>query len=448
MKKILSIALLMILTAVLISACAGAATPAPPTAAPAEEQPAAPAEEQPEETLKAELSVIHWGSQEEKELVASWISEFNEQFPDVEIQQIHVPSNYWDKVAALFAAGTPPDLMFMGYPEMAFYVEEDTLLPLDDYLDNDPDVSRDMYFPALMEAFTRDGKLYGISKDWNSQVMYYNKTMFDEAGLSYPDDTWTWDDLLDAAKKMTNDANSDGIVDQWGFVTDVGANRIGSWIYGNDGSILSEDKKTCTLTDPASVQALEFVTDLMFKEKVAPSKVELAELSAKDTFANGKAAMYIVGGWRVLPFREITAFDWDIAPTPKSPHSGHRGTVIDTVSWSVAKDSKYPDAAWELVKFFTGEAGQVRMAEGGTATPSMIKYAESEAFLDPNQPPEHRAVLTSYTEDEIGYYPAIPKMGQFWDAWSQELSEMWLGQKSVEDSVQAFCERIQPALAQ
>jgi multiple sugar transport system substrate-binding protein len=195
-----------------------------------------------------------------------------------------------------------------------------------------------------------------------------------------------------------------------------------------------------------SVEALEFVTGLMFDEKVAPSKIELDELSAKDTFQNNRAAMYVCGGWRVLPFREITDFEWDIAPIPLSPNSGERGTVVDTVSWSVAKDTKYPDAAWELVKFFTGEAGQLRMAEGGTATPSMIEFASSEAFLDPTQPPEHREVLISYTEDEIYTYPSIPNMGQFWDAWGQELSEMWLDQKSVEDSVAAFCARIEPAL--
>ena len=120
--------------------------------------------------------------------------------------------------------------------------------------------------------------------------------------------------------------------------------------------------------------------------------------------------------------------------------------MVDTVSWSIAKDSKYPEAAWELLKFFTGEAGQVRMAEGGTATPSMIKYANSDAFLDPAKPPAHRDVLISYTPDEIHYYPTIPRMGEMWDAWSQELSEMWLGQKAVEDSVKAFCERIEPAL--
>ncbi|MEA3440648.1 MAG: sugar ABC transporter substrate-binding protein [Chloroflexota bacterium] len=439
MKRIIWISLLVIL-AVVMAACASEATPETPADIPAEE----PVEEP--ETMEAELTVIHWGDEGEKDLVAGWIAQFNVEFPDITIEQIHVPENYWDKVAAMMAAGTPPDLMYMGYPEMALYASEGTLLPLDDYIDNDPDVNRGMYFPALMDAFTRDGKLYGISKDWNTQVLYYNKTMFDEAGLSYPDDNWTWDDFLDAAKKMTVDSNDDGIVDQWGFVTDVGANRIGGWIYGNGGSILSEDRKTCTLTDPASVEALEFVTGLMFDEKVAPSRVELAELSAKDTFQNNMAAMYVCGGWRVQPFREITDFGWDIAPIPISPNSGERGTVVDTVSWSVAKDTQYPDAAWELVKFFTGEAGQLRMAEGGTATPSMIEYANSEAFLDPTQPPEHRDVLISYTEDEIYTYPSIPNMGQFWDAWGQELSEMWLGQKSVEDSVAAFCVRIEPSL--
>ena len=76
----------------------------------------------------------------------------------------------------------------------------------------------------------------------------------------------------------------------------------------------------------------------------------------------------------------------------------------------------------------------------------MIKYARTADFLDPNKPPAHRSVLIDYTEDKIHYYPVIPKMGEMWDAWGQELSEMWLGQKSVDDSVAAFCERIAPAL--
>jgi len=440
MKRLVTVAVLAIVVVILATACAPqpTATPVPPTVVPP-----APARK---EDMEAELKVIHWGSEEEKDLVAGWISQFNELYPKIKVEQIHVPQNYWDKVAAMFAAGTPPDLMYMGYPEMVLYASEGTLLPLDDYMARDPEISPSMFFPALIDAFTYEGKLYGISKDWNTQVLYYNKSLFDAAGVSYPDYDWTWNDVIDAAKKMTADTDGDGLTDQWGFVTDVGMNRIGAWIYGNGGGILSDDKSTCTLTNGASVEALEFITDMMFEHKVAPSKIELGELSAKEMFSSGKGAMYVCGGWRVLGFRDITDFEWDIAPIAKSPTSGKRGTVVDTVSWSVAKDTQYPDAAWELVKFFTGEAGQVRMAKGGTATPSMIKYARSPDFLDPNLPPAHRSVLIDYTEDEIHYYPVIPRMGELWDAWGQELSEMWLGQKSVKDSVAAFCERIRPAL--
>ena len=347
----------------------------------------------------------------------------------------------------MFAAGTPPDLMYMGYPEMQLYASEGTFLPLDDYVAQDPDVNTDMFFPSLVDAFTYKGQLYGVSKDWNTQVLYYDKDLFDKAGIAYPDETWTWDDVLAAAKKITADTDGDGMTDQWGFVTDTGMNRIGSWIYGNGGGILNEDKTQCVLDQPAAVGALEFLTGMMFDDKVAPSKAELGDLSAKEMFSSGKAGMYVCGGWRVLGFRDITDFGWDIAPIPLSPHSGTRGTVVDTVSWSIAKNTQYPDAAWELLKFFTGEVGQVRMAQGGTATPSMVKYAQSADFLDPNQPPEHRSVLIDYTPDEVYTYPAIPKMGKMWDAWNQELSEMWLGQKSVKDSVSAFCERIKPVLS-
>ena len=408
--------------------------------------PAAPEEQAPPEELKAELSVIHWGSEEEKDLVASWIAQFNEQYPGIKVEQIHVPQNYWDKVAAMFAAGTPPDLMYMGYPEMVLYATEGTLLPLDDLIAEDPDLGTEMFFPSLIEAFTYKGKLFGIPKDWNTQVLYYNKTLFDEAGIPYPDENWTWDDVVDAAERIAADTDGNGMIDRWGFVTDVGMNRIGSWIYANGGSILSEDKTVCTLTEKPSVDALKFLTGMMFDLKVAPSKAQLGELSAKDTFSSGNAGMYVCGGWRVLGFRDISDFEWDIAPIPISPSSGTRGTVVDTVSWSIAKDTQYPEAAWELVKFFTGEAGQVRTARGGTATPSMIAYARSEDFLDASLPPAHRSVLIDYTQEEIHFYPVIPKMGELWDAWGQELSEMWLGQKSVEDSVQAFCERITPAL--
>jgi len=433
MKRLMTMGLLVAIVAILAAACAPKAaptpTPVPPTPVPE----------------KVKLTVIHWGSSGERDLYAGWIKQFMEEHPNIEVEQIHVPKNYWDKVAAMFAAGTPPDLMFMGYPEMVQYASEGTLLALDDYLAKDPEVNKDMFFPALIKAFTYKGKIYGVPKDWNTQVLYYNKKLFDEAGLSYPDENWTWDDVVEAAKKITADTDGDGVTDQWGFVTDVGMNRIGAWIYANGGSILSEDKTKCTLTEPASVEALKFLTGLMFEHKVAPSKKELGELSAKETFASGKAGMYVCGGWRILGFRDIKDFEWDIAPIPKSPRTGKHGTVVDTVSWSIAKATKYPDAAWELVKFFVGEKGQVRTAESGMATPSMIKYARSDAFLK-STPPEHRSVLIDYAEDEIHYYPVIPKMGEMWDAWSKELSEMWLGQKSVEDSVKAFCERIEPVL--
>ncbi|HIQ06199.1 MAG TPA: sugar ABC transporter substrate-binding protein [Anaerolineae bacterium] len=444
MKKWITTGLLIILVAALAAACVPAPAVVTPAAAPPTTAPPAPTPSKQE--MKAELSVIFWGDEEQKKLVEGWIAEFNQDYPNIKVTPLHTPKGYWDKVTAMMAAGTPPDLMYMGYPEMVRYASEGTLLALDDYLAKDPEMNMEMFFPALVKAFTYEGKIYGVPKDWNVQVLYYNKNLFDQAGLSYPDENWTWDNVLEAAQKLTADTDGDGVTDQWGLVNDVGMNRIGAWIYANGGSILSEDRRQCTLTEPASVEALQFITDLMFKYKVAPSKKELGELSAKEMFASGRAAMKVSGGWRVIAFRDIKDFEWDIAPIPKSPRTGQRATVVDTVSWSIAKGTKYPDAAWELLKFFAGEAGQVRTAQSGMATPSMIKYARSEAFLDPTKPPAHREVLISYTEDEVNYYPVIPRMGELWDAWNQELSEMWLGQKSVEDSVKAFCERVSPVL--
>jgi len=102
MRKLVTIGLVAIVV-VILAACAPTPTPttAPPTAVPPP-----PAKEE----MEADLTVIHWGSEEEKDLVAGWISQFNEEFPKITVEQIHVPQNYWDKVATMFAAGTPPDL--------------------------------------------------------------------------------------------------------------------------------------------------------------------------------------------------------------------------------------------------------------------------------------------------------------------------------------------------
>lgn len=396
--------------------------------------------------LSAELSVIFWGDVAQRDLVEGWVAEFNVIYPDVEVNLIHTPDGYWEKLTTMFAADTPPDLMYMGYPEMVRFAAEDTLLSLSDLFTTDPEFNAEMFFPSLFDAFVYEDEIYGVAKDWNVQVLYYNKDLFDAAGIAYPDDAWTWDDLLAAAETLTIDEDDDGINEQWGFVTATGANRIGSWIYGNGGGILSDDQQSCILDGEESIEALEFLTSLMFEHKVAPSHIELGDQSAQEMFSSGRSAMMVSGGWRVIAFREIEAFVWDIAPMPISPNSGQRATVVDTVAWSIAKDTEYPEAAWELLKFFAGEAGQVRTAESGMATPSMVEYATGEAFLDPDNPPANRQVLISYTEEEINYYPTIVQMGQFWDAWSQELSPMWLGQMSVEDSTQNFCDRMEPIL--
>ena len=130
MKRLARIGLFVTLVASLVVACAPKPTPVPTTAPPT----AAPPKEVPKEAVEGELSVIHWGSEEEKDLVAGWIAQFSEDYPGVKVEQIHVPQNYWDKVAAMFAAGTPPDLMYMGYPEMVLYASEGTLLPIDDLM--------------------------------------------------------------------------------------------------------------------------------------------------------------------------------------------------------------------------------------------------------------------------------------------------------------------------
>ena len=133
------------------------------------------------------ITLMMWGGAIEEQEVKGYIAAFNEVYPDIEVQIIR-PADYWPKLMSMLAAGTPPDVFYMGFPEFVEYHAKDTLLNLQPYVDATSNFNASDFFPGLLDAF-RDretGELYGIPKDWSTYVLYYNKEMFEEAGLPTP----------------------------------------------------------------------------------------------------------------------------------------------------------------------------------------------------------------------------------------------------------------------
>jgi multiple sugar transport system substrate-binding protein len=194
----------------------------------------------------------------------------------------------------------------------------------------------------------------------NVIARFYNKAMFDAANVAYPDETWDWAKLVAAAHSLTKDTNGDGKPDQWGFYTETSdmENYWSSLVWQNGGEVISPDKKSTLLGTDQAVGGLQFLQDLIWKEKVMPEPALFAETG--DAFEQGLAAMEINGSW-LVPTDLAAGIDLGIAPIPSGPAG--RFTTVNPTGAVVYKGTKSPDAAWEFVKYLTSPAAQEQLMQ-------------------------------------------------------------------------------------
>ncbi|MGC8870344.1 MAG: ABC transporter substrate-binding protein, partial [Brevinematia bacterium] len=331
------------------------------------------------------LVFMYWGSPEEKEVVLNYINQFTNQNPNVEIEGIHVDSlSFGQKLKTMIAGGTPPDVFYLDIEDFSGLASRGELLQLDDFVNKDAqEVNVSDFFEAPFNEFKYKGKLYGIAKDFTTLVLYYNIDLFDKYGIGYPNDNWTWDDFLNASKKLTKDLNGDGVIDQYGFVIETWANWWRNWVYANGGTFFDESGKFVLGKQPylkANAEAIQFLADLINVHKVAPKISASRDFGGGEAmFVDGRAGMAAYGRWATLRFRDITKFKWNVAQMPKG--KVRRASTLFTVAYCIHSKTKNPELAWKLVKFLSSPQIQKDVAESGLAIPIRKSVAYSDAFL-------------------------------------------------------------------
>ena len=225
------------------------------------------------------------------------------------------------------------------------------LLNLQPYLDKNPDLLNGVYPQTLAAYKTPDG-MYGLPRDFQTIVLFYNKDMFDAAKLAYPTADWTYDDLRTAAKKLTK-IGSDGKMTQFGFYADPWDMELiwseAIWAYGGD--LINADHTKTLIGEPKARQAWQLFHDMMFVDKSLPDSNQAQEYGG-DPFLAGVAAMTTIGHWAVPGYAEA-GFKWDVAPMPKGPAG--QATSVNSAGFVVGKASKNPDAAFEFLKYVLSE---------------------------------------------------------------------------------------------
>ncbi len=343
-----------------------------------------------------EITIQYWSWDPElKTRNETMIEKFEAANPGIKVELTTVePKEYWTKIRIMANQKKLPDVFNLSSGYIEEWAQNGLLMDLGPYIQKD--LNKDNFYMNLFDAvkdLSGTDKYYAFPYALVTTCLYYNMDMFDAAGVSYPDDGWTWSDFRDAAKKLTLDKNGDGVTDQWGYWFYGRYAHIESWIYSNDGNLINRDTMRFD-PDSNAMEAITFLTDLVLKDKVAPSKKEMSAFRQQDVFPNGVAAMFVDGSWNIDNNRSVAgdSMKWGIAELPVGPHGNGSLTYGWPDSLAIPPTSEHPDAAWKFAKFAAGEGLTMDMVMAGKI-PSYRPLTESEAFLEKGQQPANKGLL-------------------------------------------------------
>lgn len=300
------------------------------------------------------------------------IALFEESQDNIKVEPTIVPWNeYWTKLQTALPTGTGPDVFWMNM-NVNDYITPGLLLDLTDRIE-EAGIDMSKFPEAVTDYYVADDRIYGIPKDYDGTGLYYNKAIFDEMGVEYPQPDWTWEDLLETAKALTNETHY-GIV-----VNPDGNSGYQNYVFQNGGSFLDEDRMP-TVNAPEVVEAIQFLHDMMYVYKVSPTGAEQLEFGYSDMFISGQTAMITDGSWNVSKYAEAMGADFQIAELPQNVK---KGATTHGLAYVIAANSSNVDAAWEFVKFAATKEAQEATAKA--AIPAYEGAAEVWKTLYPDQ---------------------------------------------------------------
>lgn len=375
------------------------------------------------------------------------IALFEKAHPAITIKIIPIPNNldYDTKVQTLIAGGAPPDI----------YASGDVVLPTlfsKGYAkDLTPYIKRDHYdlsdfFQQEFKYFKYKGDMYALTDNWDTQVMYYNQTLFRQAHLSFPTNNWTWSDFRNAAIKLTHGSGTRKV---YGAVFDTWFAPLDSLIWSNGGDVFSKDGKTTLLNQSAAVQSIQWVSNLINKDKVAPTTSLLGSTGPDLLFMSGRVGMLVSAGrWDAAEFVApggITKFDWAAAPLPKGTHG--RANFFHIGCWVIAGNAKNPDAAWEFLKFLVSKQGIAIAAAYQQGIPSRNSMVHLPSFIGDPTNKKHDLVQPWLDSLPSVHLPTgIVNFKQAESLIDASLSPVWRGSTTAKSAMDGLAPKLNAEL--
>jgi len=325
---------------------------------------------------KIVIQFASWGSESEIKILKPLLDDFEKENPDIKVDFLHIPQNYFQKIHLLIASNTAPDVIFINNQYLPIYANAGCLEDLTQY---NKEFDFNKFFDKSIQALTYDGKIYAVPRDISTLVIFYNKNIFDKYGVNYPRKNWTYEEFLKTATKLTHPPDTYGISFEeeplfyLPYLMSFGLKDIPEY----------EDETT--------QKGLKLYADLRNKYHAAPLKTESASATMAQMFLQQKLAMHLTGRWLVPKYRQDAKFRWDVAKFPQG--SAGSITPVDVSGWAVTKTSKHKKEAVKLIQYLASEQSSKKYAQSGLIVPARIETANSENFLDKNPPQNARVFI-------------------------------------------------------
>ena len=305
------------------------------------------------------LEVVIWDNNQQKGLqqICDLFTEETGIKVDVQVKEW---DSYWTLLEAGASGGDMPDVFWMHSNNSQMYMKNNKLLKLDDYIAKSEKVDMSNYMPEITELYTYDGSYYAVPKDYDTIALWYNKKMFDDAGLEYPNENWTWDDLYEAAKKLTNG-------DKYGFCMNTSNDQdtYYNMVYSMGGYIVNDDHTKSGYDDANTIKAMDYVGKLL--KDCCPPATTMSETGTDVMFQSGTVAMITQGSWMTAGFldNEYLVENCDVAILPYDKTTGMRTSICNGLGWAASADTKRPDDCWKLIEWLGSKEMQEKQAELG-----------------------------------------------------------------------------------
>ncbi|WP_066307844.1 sugar ABC transporter substrate-binding protein [Bacillus sp. FJAT-29814] len=345
---------------------------------------------------KVKVRFATWDVGDDVKLQQNLIDKFNKSHENIEVVLEAYGSDYDTKITAGMGEKDAPDVMYMwNYPQY-----KDALEPLDSYIEKEGADYKGNFYETLWNYNSADGKILGLPVGYTTHVVYYNKALFDKAGVEYPKAGWTWEDLQTTAKKLTNKETK---VTGFAFSGKPDPYDFEMYLWGNNATYADKNGKLKgNLDSKKSVEVFE-----MFQNMAKDGIAITTEGSGDTEMKSGKVAMFVYGAWGLNPLKDA-GIDYGVVELPTFK-DGKSVSILSSSGISVSKDSKHKQEAFEFIKFWTNE--EANKARIDFELPVLKSVVESEKL----EQDEKRSVFYSMLEKSNGYTPASFIV----DDWSQ-----------------------------